>query len=293
MPRQDWTPAETELLREAYIRGGIRAARKALPHRGDRSIYLRAKRLGLELRTLWTDDEVERLVAQWGLESMRSLVKWTGRRRASIYLKAKALGLPLGAPPGWEPLEVAARRAGYSADTLRTILRFAGFRVYDGYTPRQGARWIVRIEEVDQAVARYVRTETLQEAARRHDMCAERLARICALAKVKVRRVGPLSKSQQRADSADFDRAVRVVSDHQATTESVAQAAARLGVGRNTIVRWIHRRGDDPRAWRGDRLRREYVDALAASNLARPGILERTRGHRLAKTADGPDGVAA
>ncbi len=285
MSRRDWTPAEVETLREAYSRGGIRAARKALPHRGDRSIYLRAQRLDLELRPLWTEDEVERLVAQWGLESMRSLVRWTGRRRASIYLKAKTLGLPLGAPPGWEPLEVAARRAGYSPPTLRTILRFACFRVYEGYTPRQGGRWIVRIEEVDQAVARYVRTETLQEAARRHGMCAEKLARICRLAKVKLRRVGTLRKSHVRADTADFDRAVQKLAEHHQATESVREAAARLGIDRNTVVRWIRLRGDDPRTGREDRLPRSYVDELAARYLERPGIRERTRGHRMARAA--------
>lgn len=63
-----WSPEEKALLAEAWARGGVAAAREALPHRAARAIAIKANKLGLPPhdKRPWTTVELRTLKqAMW------------------------------------------------------------------------------------------------------------------------------------------------------------------------------------------------------------------------------------
>lgn len=182
-----WDADEDERLRVAYRDFGIEGAKRALPERSELSLFHRARRLGLHRRRRWTPGDDLSLEALWG-EGLRlsAIAKALGRTPATCYWRAQKLGLPLGCPEGFEYLSHAADRAGFSTRRLVQILRAEGFKVRTALArPRPGDSrrfHIVAPEDVDRAVAAYVKTETPEEAARRRGINADRLrARLARL----------------------------------------------------------------------------------------------------------------
>jgi hypothetical protein len=181
-----WTADEDAVLRRSYIDGGIEAARAALPHRTQSSIYRRAERIGATRRKRWTSADDASLRNLWGTETdLSEIAERLGRTLLTIYWRAQKLGLTLGCPEGWEYMTHAARRTGYTTSQLRRILEAAGAEISEAMTrrsPRRGRRpmhrhHIVMPEVVDSAVSRWLETEPLETAARRRGLCSETLAR--------------------------------------------------------------------------------------------------------------------
>jgi hypothetical protein len=126
----EWTPAEDAILRDAYARGGIRAAAASLPARSTHALYRRANRLGLKRRAVWSPKEDEELRELWaeGL-SLPTICSRLGRSQYGVYWHAYKLGLTSDVPPGFESLHDAAKRTGYDTKTLEKILAWAGKKV--------------------------------------------------------------------------------------------------------------------------------------------------------------------
>lgn len=181
-----WTSREESVLRKAYGGGGIAAARAALPSRSVSSIIHRARRLGVFRRRLWTEMDEARLRKLWGLElDLSEIAQRLGRTEITTYWRAAKMGLPLGCPPGWEYLNVSAKRVGYDAKTLRRILKASDVAIRLSLAaPKWGARpervhprLIVHSASVDAAVAQWLEEEPVGVLARRLGICRETLQR--------------------------------------------------------------------------------------------------------------------
>lgn len=185
-----WTPAEEAVLVEAYQRGGLAAARAALPDRSPSALFHRAARLGAKRRRRWTSREVEDLREFWAEGvSLETIASRLGRTRATIYVHAQALGLTSQVPPGFERLSAAATRTGYTTGQLARIMRWAGKRIRAVIArpgPRKtGHRYrMVDTIALEDALAAWHRTETAQAAARRLGISGDRLrARLARIGK--------------------------------------------------------------------------------------------------------------
>lgn len=143
-------------------------------------------------RRHWTADEERALRLAWGEVSPETLLRrLPDRTWQAIWQHAvDKLGLPRGVPQGYETLRSAARRTGYVAHHLRKILDAEGVRVRYWYgggraSAHAGGRdfprnpWCaVDPDEVDAAVARWCRLETVATAARRHGWTWRRAERV-------------------------------------------------------------------------------------------------------------------
>jgi hypothetical protein len=206
-----WTEEEKRTLVDAYQRGGIAAAMRALPHRSKSSLFHAAKRAGASRRPRWTPREDERLRIEWGSLSMKELVRAFGRPRDGIYMRARDLGLPVGAPPGTEYLSHAAKRAGYCTTQLRRILRWAGVSVRESYSRTHGRRrsfHIVDPLDVDDALEAWHKTETLESAARRIGVSSETIYRRLRESGVEPRKATKRPKAHYRVATSDIDAAM-------------------------------------------------------------------------------------
>lgn len=206
---EPWDEVDDARLADVYAVGGIASAVEAFPSRSISSLYHRARRLGLHRRRRWTPGDDLSLEALWG-EGLRlsAIAKALGRTPATCYWRAQKLGLPLGCPEGFEYLSHAAERAGFSTRRLVQILRAEGFKVRTALArPRPGESrrfHIVSPEDVDSAVAAYVKTETPEEAARRRGICADRLR--ARLARIGVQNA-PGTRKRMRVTDAQVEAA--------------------------------------------------------------------------------------
>ena len=244
---QLWTPAEDAKLRTAYLRGGIKAAASALPHRTPGTIYHRASRLKLGLRKRWTQQDDARLELLWGLESVRVIAETLERKPVAVYVRARILGLPLGCPCGYEYLTDACKRTGYKSSQLRTILRFGGVKLHKAWTStphkRKRATHVVVPEEVDEACAAWSQTEIVEQAAARRGMLGETLTKRLKAAGVKLWRASNAPHANRRATTEEIEHAIREWDAKRVGRVSVHAEAKRRGIHNQTLRGWLERAG--------------------------------------------------
>ncbi len=236
-----WTEEHVTLLREAYERGGIKAAVIALPGRSTASIYQRANILGLKRLRMWSAEEDEKLRLYWGLKSLATIARELKRSQIGVYMRAvKHLGLQAGCPEGWEYLSEAARRTGYAISTLWDIMRAAKMRILESYTYREsgsGRRYyIVEPSDVNHAVALRCASETVFDAAKRRGLTYDILKARLIAAGVK----RPEKKNAAwRIASTEIDAVLQRHAEMKAEGETLGEAAKRYRVRRETLVRWL------------------------------------------------------
>lgn len=193
---EPWTPEQEALLVQAYASGGVKAAQLALPQRSRTSLMKRAERLGCYRRQRWTEEEDRKLRWLWDEPlGIDAIAEKLGRTRLTTYWRAQVLELPLGPPQGCEYLYVAARRVGYSTgDELRRVLDWAGVKIRLCRTRRgkHAGRYYVDSFDVDEAVERWLKTETAEAAARRLGISGEAL-------REKLKRAGVAISREQHA----------------------------------------------------------------------------------------------
>jgi len=209
---QPWTATEYAEIARVYTSGGIAAAAAAFPHRSRSSLYHAAKRAGVTRRPRWTPKEDARLRVEWGSLTFAQLVRTFGRPRDGIYRRAIILGLPVGCPDECEYLSHAAKRTGYETSQLRRILRWAGVAIRESYSRTHGPHrsfHIVDPLDVDDAVAAWHATETLESAARRHGCSAEKIKHALARCGIALARAGNKPKAHYRVESAAVDAAMK------------------------------------------------------------------------------------
>jgi len=236
MPRNFWTAEEENTLRDAYPQG-YHAALSALPHRTERSIFMKARKMNLRTRPHWTEEENQRLRRMWGEDSLSRIAERLGRTRYAVHRHAKdVLGLKVGCPEGWEHITHSAKRTGYSVETLKNILAYSSIGLMRSYSVPSGRarhrHLIVQPSDVDYAVSVWCRTETLFDAACRRGMLAETL-------KVQLIEGGltpPATKSQVwRLPSEDIDAAIKKSEEQRSKIELLKTAATRLGMSSQTL----------------------------------------------------------
>ena len=176
--RQDWSPAEDEVLLKAYARGGLQAAKAVLPGRTGPSIYHRVSRQkGAVICLPWSKRDDARLRLLWGGDggSLKVIARKLGRTVRATYQRAQALGLPLGCPQGHEYLSHAAERTGYALSQLRAILEWAGVTIRPALsrpTRKPQRAHTVDSYDVDVAIERWQQGEPVETAARRLGACS-------------------------------------------------------------------------------------------------------------------------
>jgi hypothetical protein len=237
--RRRWTPEMDRTLLDAYKRSGIRGAADAVGATyGSASGRLHALGIRNEKRRLWTMQEDTSLRLWWGYYSLEIIAKRLKRGVHAVYKRAVAtLKLRGGAPAGFETLTHAAERTGFETSSLRHLLRVEGVRAVTTMSPRRGsyARHMVEVADVDDAVERYMRRETMAQAAERVGLSVDSL-------RLRLRTLGVpfVSKRKLAFLPEDVDRA--------AALERLGTAAHRIGVHWTTLREWMRKAGIEHRA---------------------------------------------
>jgi hypothetical protein len=283
MTGRAWTPAEDVFLRENYLARGCAWCAEQL-RRPFRGTCKRAAKLGLRRHRPWTYRDDDHLRISWGPHPIRAIAKTLGRTEQAVYQRAKELGLGLGVPQGFETLTHAAERTGFATSQLRVILRAGGVRITRGLT-RPSHRvvrphhvtHIVEPHDVDEAVAAWLATETIQAGARRHGYEGSVLRRLAleAIAKGDARIPAPPTRARYRwrIPSAVIDELFAARSG----LETVEQAADRHGLHRRTLLGYLAWGGLTFR--RGMKLDPREVDRILASRAEHETIGEAARRH--------------
>lgn len=130
----------------------------------------------------WTVQETDLLRSLWyKVEASELASRLPERRWANIRNKAYKLGLPFGAPQGHESVVQAVARTGYSESALRRMLdrQRVSFRHYyprPGQDPKRAVCRYYAIKDVNEAVGKHMRGETLKAASDRL-MCSSSVLR--------------------------------------------------------------------------------------------------------------------
>lgn len=177
---------EAAFLREHYVSHGSDFCAQALGLTW-RQVQRRTHALGLRRTSRWTRADDDKLRFVWGALSLNMVAKRMGRTPAACYWRAKILGLGLGCPRGYVYLGHLAEEAGFSRDSLRRILRWAGVGVLQGPknpTSKKRGRglvdyktWVVDHVEGLEAVERWLEAETVFAASKRIGVGVETLER--------------------------------------------------------------------------------------------------------------------
>jgi hypothetical protein len=182
-----WSWAEDEVLRECYLRFGAKRCQVALPGRSLSAIMKRANAIGLLSKRHWSEDDDERLRKLWGAFSLDNIAKRLGRTLNTTYWRAQKLGLQLGVPQGYESLNAAVERTGYVQKQLRAIAEWAGVDIRRTLSRPMKSRskagrfsyhfCFVDPFDIDEAIAKWLKTEPVETIARRHGIAGETLHR--------------------------------------------------------------------------------------------------------------------
>ncbi|NUP08412.1 MAG: hypothetical protein HOW73_20370 [Polyangiaceae bacterium] len=190
----------------------------------------------------WSPADDKKLRLLWGAPIANVAVE-LGRTQRTVYWRARKLGLECGAPQGWEYLTAAAERTGYDTGQLRRILRAAGARPQRSISRPDvvAKRRFNAVDplDVDDAVAKWCRQETVEEAAARSAISGDTLRRLLLAAG----HVPPRSKRKRwRLDASVIDA---VVAAYRARVSqlSVRQHAKRVGLDRTTLAKRLRAAG--------------------------------------------------
>lgn len=207
----------------------------------------------------WTTAEDRRLRNLWGSASLYRVAATLGRTALTVHWRARKLGLVCGVPEGHEYLTHAAKRTGFSVSQLRRILRAADVSICCTISrPTRAKRRFHYVDplDVDDAVAAWATTETVEAAARARGLVGETLRQALIRAGLEA----PARKRYWRVPSETIDR---VVAEEQAKL-SVRAHAARLGIHRETLAKRLRAAGvlgAEKRPGNEVRLPNDVVDA--------------------------------
>jgi hypothetical protein len=224
----------------------------------------------------WTKQDDRALTHAWGeFQSLTHLATHLGRSPASVYWRARELGLKRGAPEGTEYLTHAANRCGYSTAQLTRILRWAGVSIHrtlsrPGRAATRGYHYVDPLD-TDDAVIAWLATEPLYTAATRHGLTAETVERLLREHGVTRPKRKRNPKGHWRVESALVDELVSAYRKRKSEYLSIGRHAERLGVYRHTLAKWLQRAGVAPANLtnRGCRLPADVVDRVVAEHAAK------------------------
>lgn len=169
-----------------YRTGGWQEIQRALPHRTMAAIIQAAQRLGAN-NPAYTAAEDKKLSLLWdaGIR-LAAIAAEMGRSESSVFCRSRVLRLPAACPEGYEFICNASKRTGYYVSTLRKILAWAGVKEHLALSDpiprasRRAAKWHRHYVDpllVDEAIERWLKTETVCGAARARGLSNESLYR--------------------------------------------------------------------------------------------------------------------
>lgn len=263
-----WTADEEALVRAEYRTLGARSLAAKLG-RSFSAVCHRAARLGLQWHTRWTGADDQHLRSEWGEKSVTAIARSMGRTTLAIYERAKILGLTGSLPEGYESLTDARERTGFGSSQIRRICEAHGVAIRPVPSRPRGRRayrfLMVDAFELDEAIAEWMKRESLNAAARRHGVKAKMLR--TALLAVGVQVPERRSKTEHwRLTEDEVARAVEWIRG----TEHVTDAARRLGIYIQTLSVWLEVAGLRQRGAH-TRLRKADIDRVVRERLGRPG----------------------
>lgn len=224
-----------------YLKLGAAEVAKTLG-RSRVSVMKKARLVGVQSHRRWTADDDQHLASLWGTMSIGHIARALGRTVATTYWRARKLGLPCGAPQGLEYITAAATRTGFETTQLWRILRWARVRAVRSMSrPTPGARYhfhVVDPLDVDDAVERWLATESVEAAARARGLVGDTLRKWIRAAGVPK---PPRLKARKhwRIESTVIDR---VIAERMAK-RSVRSQAQRVGVRPGTLRAWLIKGG--------------------------------------------------
>lgn len=243
MKPRPWTQAELDAVRTRYATSGARALAAELG-RSERSVVRKAQALGCARKPHWTPEEDDRLRLLWeGLSPPHVVARELGRSKGAVIQRATHLGLGRGVPQGYESIAQAAARTGLCEPTLRRVLLWAGVRRRRTMSsgPRampRGSHTCVDPFDVDEAVARWLATETVTAAAKRRGLRAITLTAWLREAKV-IPEPSRGSRRAHRVPSEEIDRVIQERRERRARLRSVRSEAQRVGVSVSALLTWL------------------------------------------------------
>lgn len=258
-----WSPEEDAILRANYVKLG--AARVAeMLGRTFYPVCHRARRLNLARRRRWTASDDRRLSMLWGDLSLKGIAMSLKRSQGACITRAVTLGFDRGVQPGTATLTSEARRTGYHRQTLQSILAWAAIEAQPRMSARKKSQTqrpgVYESDLVDDAVARWLASEVVSQAADRRGVSRRVLIR--ALAAVGVFQPPRTLKGLWwRVPTETVDRVVGA----RMESERIAEVADRLGITRDTVSKMLRKAGIVPpggrRCWRVTRAAVEKVIA--------------------------------
>lgn len=274
-PGPSWTPEQDATVRAHYRRWPVEVVAGAVG-RAISAVRKRAIVLGVAKRRAWTAADDRRLALLWECpDSLRSIAAALRRTEKTTYWRVQQLGLALGPPQGYEYLTAAADRTGYETEQLRRILDWASVKIRPvrarpsrrrgAHTGTRRRMFFVEIDAVDEAIAKWHRTENVAAAARDRGIGGDVLRAWLRLAGVPDEKRA--RKQHWRVESAVIDR---VVAERRKLV-SFSEAARRVGIDRSTLRLRLVRAGWTPggRRWLVDLEKVRAVVAAAPSRQAR------------------------
>lgn len=158
-----WTEEEDAVIRRLYpkihaVKPTARAAlkkqlKKLLPNRSERSVALRAWKLGVRNSYYWTPEEEAILAEYWPDGGVRTLrERLPNRNWAGMRAHAKRMGLP-ERWQGYVTIRQAAKRLGYDRKTVLAALDAANVSTYlrGGRKAMSTSKFRHRVVEWDEA----------------------------------------------------------------------------------------------------------------------------------------------
>lgn len=205
-----WSAEDNEKLK-AGMANGVRVSQLAKElGRTTAAVFHRTRRLGILRNRPWSTEDDRRLANLWGEYSLHVIAEKMARTPAAIYFRAQhAVKLPLGCAHGLEYLWTAAVRTGFPVASLRMILKWAGVRLHVAMArPTKAKRHFHTVDpiDVDDAIERWLKTETLAAAAARHGIHASTLERLLLRAKPAELPPKPDRKKRWRVPSEVVDK---------------------------------------------------------------------------------------
>lgn len=193
-------------------------------------------------RRRWLRSDDRRLMMLWDEVNLSTAAKLLGRSEIAIYSRASVLGFPLGIQSGFESLQGAAERTGFSIGFLKKTLAAHGVEPRERMSlPNPGpvkfrpVQW--KTEDVDAAVIDWLATETVEEAARSRGLTPSVLRRWLVSARVR--------STGRRCWRVPTEVIDRVVADGQGR-ETLRHAARRVGISLQTLSTYLRRAGVIP-----------------------------------------------
>jgi hypothetical protein len=271
-PPARWSKEDDALVQKLFITGGYQACFAAFPNRSKIGVQKRIRKAKLTKRKFWTEKDDCYLSGSWGFISTPMIAKKLGRTLMAIQQRVNRLklGTALKSEEGKEPelYEAAAKRTGYHKPTLERILKFSNVSIHrvQSRSPHYNGdlgRFYVYKEDVDSAITRWLSTEMVKPAARRHRVSSPLLMEC-------LKRSGELDEKtmrmwpQWRVPTELIDRVI----EEWKSKETLESASHRIGVMAATLKGWLEMYGV-PIATGKNFLNPSDVDMAVNAHLAR------------------------